>query len=101
MTPLNPTLASQASMGFQAVRGGMLSAFQIVRKREAKPKKKARAPSSDRVTKRKKEGKKTAMPRAPVQTVPAVPQGTAVPSSSFVPGFPQGTAAPSAPSLPF
>ncbi|RSL53563.1 hypothetical protein CEP51_014873, partial [Fusarium floridanum] len=85
MAPLNPTLASQASLGFEAVRGGMLGAFQIVRKREAKPKKKARAPassSSDRVTKRKKEGKRTGRP---VQTVPAVPQGTAVPSSSFVP----------------
>ncbi|RSL45416.1 hypothetical protein CEP54_014272 [Fusarium duplospermum] len=93
MTPLNPNLASQASLGVNAVRGGMLGAIHIVRKREDKPKK-TRAPassSSDRVTK-KKGGKRTAA--AAVQTAPAVPQGTAVPSSSFVSGFPQGTAPP-------
>lgn len=88
--PVPVSFADQTSLAFQAVTRGMLGSVRVVPKRVAKPKKAAKAKAtaaprpavaSGRVT--KKRGNRTARAKTPVQTAPAVPQGTAVPPPPF------------------
>ncbi|KAJ4162963.1 hypothetical protein NW754_014385 [Fusarium falciforme] len=97
--PVPVSFADQTSLAFQAVASGRLRSVQVIPKRVAKPKKAAKATAaprpavaSGRVT--KKRGNRTARAKTPVQTAPAVPQGTAVPPPPFVPAAPQGIETP-------
>ncbi|KAM6519184.1 hypothetical protein FALCPG4_012832 [Fusarium falciforme] len=97
--PVPVSFADQTSLAFQAVASGRLRSVQVIPKRVAKPKKAAKATAaprpavaSGRVT--KKRGNRTARAKTPVQTAPAVPQGTAVPPPPCVPAAPQGIETP-------
>ena len=88
--PVPGSFAAQKELAFQAVTMGTLASVRVYPKRVAKPKKAAKTPAaaasgpavaSGRVT--KKRGNRTARVETPVQTVPAVPQGTAVPPPPF------------------